>query len=458
MLTSINPTTAREIKTYPADSIGDWEKKVERAHASFGYWASESIQERAGRFQAVANRLRAQTDELAMLMAEEMGKPVMEGRAEVEKCAKLCDYYVREAPSQLSEDVIETELSASKVVYRPLGVILAIMPWNFPFWQVFRFAVPSLIAGNTTLVKHAPNVTGCARSLEALFRTAGFPEGVFTMLFIEAADVQEHTSVLIADRRIAAVTLTGSVMAGRSVAALAGRHLKKAVLELGGSDPYVVLDDADLDGAVEACVTGRMINGGQSCIGAKRWIVQSGIYDAFLEKARAMMNDRKTGDPLDSSTQLGPLARHDLRQTLDRQVQQSISAGAVPVLGGQMPEQEGFFYPPTILADVKPGMPVYEEEIFGPVAAVIRAESGDEALSIANDTSFGLGAAVFTSSVENGLEWAEHKLAAGNCFVNTFVRSDPRLPFGGIKNSGYGRELGPHGIKEFVNVKTVAVA
>ncbi len=398
--------------------------------------------------------LREGSEEYAALMATEMGKPVAQGRAEVEKCAWVCDYYADEAPRFLAPEDVATDATRSFVTYQPLGVVLAVMPWNFPLWQVFRFAAPSLMAGNAGVLKHSSNVMGCALAIEAVFRDAGFPEDLFRTLVIGSSRVPG----VIAAPQVKAVTLTGSTPAGQAVAAAAGAVLKKTVLELGGSDPYVVLEDADLDLAAETCVSSRLINSGQSCIAAKRFVVVRPILDAFTERYVEKMRAKKTADPFEDGVDVGPQARRDLRDELHRQVQESVARGANLLLGGAAPDGPGAFYPPTVLADVKPGMPAYDEELFGPVAAIIAAEDEADAIRIANDSVFGLGAAVFTRDVERGQRIAVEELEAGSCFVNAFVKSDPRLPFGGIKESGYGRELSVFGIREFVNIKTVYVA
>jgi succinate-semialdehyde dehydrogenase/glutarate-semialdehyde dehydrogenase len=386
-------------------------------------------------------------------MAEEMGKPVRDGRAEAEKCACVCEYFAEHAELFLADEPVETDASASFVAFRPLGVVLAVMPWNFPFWQVFRFAAPGLMAGNAGLLKHASNVPGCALAIEEVFREAGFPKGLFRALLVGSERVEE----LIEHPLVRAVTLTGSGPAGRAVAGAAGRNLKKTVLELGGSDPYVILADADLEAAVETCVKSRLINSGQSCIAAKRFVVVEPVREAFERGFVERMARAIIGDPMDEATDVGPQARTDLRDDLQRQVEETIALGARLLLGGQVPDREGAWYPPTVLTDVKPGSPGYEEELFGPVASIIPVADEAEAIQVANDTSFGLGAAVFTRDLERGRRIAAEELEAGACFVNGLVRSDPRLPFGGIKESGYGRELSAFGIREFVNVKSVWV-
>jgi succinate-semialdehyde dehydrogenase/glutarate-semialdehyde dehydrogenase len=397
--------------------------------------------------------LRDRSQAYADLMATEMGKPLAQGKAEVEKCAWACDYYAEHAERFLAPEAVPTDATKSFVAFEPLGVVLAIMPWNFPFWQVFRFAAPALMAGNAAVLKHASNVSGCALAIEEVFRDAGFPPHLFRTLIVGSARVK----AIIEHAAVRAVMLTGSTPAGKAVAAQAGAVVKKTVLELGGSDPYVVLEDADLDLAVETCVASRLINAGQSCIAAKRFIVVRPLVAEFTERFVELMRGKRMGDPLEAGVDLGPLARRDLRDHLHRQVTRSESRGARLLLGGRRPKGDGAYYPPTVLAGVAKGMPAYDEELFGPAAAIIEARDEPDAIRIANDSPFGLGAAVFTRDVARGARIATEELAAGSCFVNAFVRSDPRLPFGGVKESGYGRELSCFGIREFVNVKTVWV-
>jgi succinate-semialdehyde dehydrogenase/glutarate-semialdehyde dehydrogenase len=385
-------------------------------------------------------------------MALEMGKPLKQGIAEAEKCAWACEYYAEHAASHLTPEIVKTDASKSYVEFDPLGVVLAVMPWNFPFWQVFRFAAPALMAGNAGVLKHASNVPGCAVAIEELLHQAGLPKGVFRTLLVGS----EQVKAIIEHPLIRAVTLTGSTPAGKAVAAQAGGVVKKVVLELGGSDPYIVLEDADLDLAVNTCVTSRLINSGQSCVNAKRFIITKPLVDTFTDRLVSAMRSKKMGDPLVDDTDVGPQARTDLRDDLHKQVMGSIAKGATLLLGGEVPPGKGSFYPPTVLANVSKGMPAYDEELFGPVAAIIAARDESEAVRIANDSSFGLGAAVFTKDTARG-ERLARELEAGCAFVNALVASDPRLPFGGIKESGYGRELGTYGIKEFVNLKTVYI-
>ena len=453
MLKSINPVTNEIVKTYQKHSEEGVEKIINSVDKIWHHWRSTSFHHRAQLMQNAASILRSKKEELALLMAQEMGKVKKEGIAEIEKCAWVCEYYAANAESFLENETIVTQASKSYVSYQPQGTILAVMPWNFPFWQVFRFAAPTLMAGNTAILKHASNVPGCAVAIEEIFREAGFSENVFRSLLIGSSMVEN----VIKHKAVKAVSLTGSTPAGKSVAALAGAELKKCVLELGGSDPYLILKDADLDMAAKTCATGRLLNAGQSCIGAKRFIVEETVYAHFLELFTHEMNAAHFGDPFDEESTMGPMAREDLRDELHQQVVDSVNKGAEVILGGEIPHRKGAFYPPTILENVKPGMPAYEEELFGPVASVIKVKDEQEAIRVANDTDFGLGAAVFTQNLKKGEHIAEMELEAGACFVNDFVKSDPRLPFGGIKTSGFGRELSVQGIKEFVNVKTVFV-
>ena len=452
-LRSVNPATGDPIREYPEAGPQQVTALVAAAGRAFEEWRGTEFRERAVLMRRAAMRLREGQRDYAILMAAEMGKPVAQGRAEAEKCAWVCDYFADNAEGFLAPEEVKTDASRSFVTFPPLGVILAVMPWNFPFWQVFRFAAPALMAGNAGVLKHAGNVSGCALAIEGIFREAGFPPGLFTTVLVGPERVAE----IIAAPEVRAVTLTGSTAAGRSVAARAGESLKKTVLELGGSDPYVVLEDAELEAAAEACVASRLINTGQSCIAAKRFIVvepvRARFEDLFVEKMKA----RKMGDPMDEGTEVGPLARLDLRDELHRQVTESVARGARLVLGGTVPPGKGAYYPPTVLADVRKGMPAFDEELFGPVAAIVPVRDEAAAIRAANDSPFGLGAAVFTKDTARGERLAAQAIEAGSCFVNAQVKSDPRLPFGGIKESGYGRELSSFGIREFVNVKTVYV-
>jgi succinate-semialdehyde dehydrogenase/glutarate-semialdehyde dehydrogenase len=449
---SVNPATDEVINTYQEMTPSAVTAAIADTFAAARAWRHVPFAERAVPMKKAAAILRERKAELAKLMALEMGKPLKQGIAEAEKCALGCDYYAEHAEAHLAREEVITDASKSYIVFEPLGVVLAVMPWNFPFWQVFRFAAPALMAGNAGVLKHASNVPGCALEIEGIFTAAGFPKSVFRTLLIGSKQVK----AVIEHPMVAAVTLTGSTPAGKAVAAQAGGVLKKTVLELGGSDPYIILEDADLDLAVQTCATSRLINSGQSCVNAKRFIVVEPLARVFTERLVAAMKSRKMGDPLADGTDIGPQARRDLRDDLHQQVLASIARGASLLLGGDVPGGTGSFYPPTVLADVKPGMPAYDEELFGPVASIMTARDEAHAVQIANDTIFGLGAAVFTKDVARG-ERVARELEAGCTFVNTLVASDPRLPFGGIKESGYGRELGTYGIREFTNVKTVYV-
>ncbi len=452
-LESLNPHDGSRVGLFEQAEDRDVARAVEQAVRAQRSWRDRSFDERSEPLRRAATLLRERADEWGRLMATEMGKPLAQGRAEAEKCAWVCDYFADGAEEFLADQRVTTDASRSYVAFRPLGVVLAVMPWNFPFWQVFRFAAPALMAGNAGLLKHASNVQGCALAIESILHEAGFPSEIFRTLVI----VGSRVGSVIEHDGVAAVTLTGSTPAGRAVAAKAGSLIKKTVLELGGSDPYVILEDADLDEAAETCANARLLNSGQSCIAAKRFVVPRRILPEFQERFVEAMAARTLGDPLDEASDIGPQARTDLRDDLHRQVRESIERGATVLLGGEAPDGPGAYYPPTVLTDVAPGMPAYDEELFGPVAAVIPVDDEAEAVRVANDTAFGLGAAVFTRDVARGEMIAAHHLEAGACFVNGLVKSDPRLPFGGIKESGYGRELSPFGIREFVNVKTVWV-
>jgi succinate-semialdehyde dehydrogenase/glutarate-semialdehyde dehydrogenase len=453
MIYSVNPTNNQVIASYEEFDKEKIYSVIQNAHNEFYNWSQTSFNVRSELLKNAAKILRDESKKFAELMTLEMGKHISQSFAEVEKCAWVCDYYAENGEKFLSDEYVQTDFSKSYVSFQPLGVILAIMPWNFPLWQVFRFAAPTLMAGNTCILKHASNVTGCALAIEEIFNKAGFPKFAFNTVILNSSRIEE----IISHPAIQAVSLTGSVSAGSSVAQLAGKYLKKTLLELGGSDPYVVLKDADLDLAVETCVTSRLINAGQSCIAAKRFIIEESIYDEFVDRYSQLMASKRMGDPFDEKNDLGPQASVKLRDELHQQVLESINKGASLKVGGYIPDSEGAFYPSTVLANVSPGMPAFDEEIFGPVAALIKAKDENEAIELANKSIFGLGAAVFTSDIEKGEKIAKTKLRAGSCFVNAFVRSDPRLPFGGIQSSGYGRELSIFGIREFVNIKTVVV-
>lgn len=450
---SIDPSTGVEHARYPMLEPSALESAVASAYEAQRGWAATPLSERILPLRRAGELLRERKDHFGALMTREMGKPISQAVAEAEKCGWVCDYYADVAADVLQPVVADTDASKSYWTHRPLGLVLGIMPWNFPFWQVVRFAAPTLTAGNGALLKHAPSVPDCALALQELFDDAGYPEHLFTNLFVDEATA----GLLIDDDRIRAVSLTGSVRAGRTVAARAGAAIKKCVLELGGSDPSVVLADADLETTVASCATGRLINTGQSCVAAKRFIVVDEIADDFERLLVDEMNGWTQGDPTDSGTKIGPMSRSQLRDELHDQVERSVASGARLVTGGAVPERAGAWYPMTILADVAPGMAAYDEELFGPVATIIRVPTDADAIRVANDTAFGLGASVYTSDTERGERIAAEEIDAGNCFVNHFVKSDPRLPFGGTKTSGYGRELSPLGLLEFTNAKTVWV-
>ena len=453
-LTSVNPATTESIATYNQHTDLEIDRKLDQVSRAYHAYRKTTFNARAQLLRRVADLLELRKQDYAELCTLEMGKTLSSAIAEVEKCAWVCRYYAQHGEAMLADQIVETDAQKSYVTYQPIGPVMAIMPWNYPLWQVFRYAAPTLMAGNACLLKHASNVTGVALDIEALMQEAGYDEGCFTTLLASGSRIEG----LIADHRVAAVTLTGSGPAGRAVGAAAGRALKPSLLELGGSDPYIICADADLQQAAKACATSRLMNNGQSCIGAKRFVVEAAVYDEWLALFRKAMQEAVMGDPMLSDTSLGPLARADLRDEVHEQVRQSVDAGARLIIGGVIPQRTGAYYPPTILVDVAPGMPAYDDEIFGPVASVIKASDLNDAIRIANDTSLGLGAGIFTQDLERGEYIAKHQLEAGACFVNTFVKSDPRLPFGGIRESGYGRELSDLGIKAFMNCKTVWVA
>ncbi len=451
---AINPATGQLIMQYSQHTDSEVASIVGSVDLAFQSWRRTNFATRRDLMSRAAQLLRDRAESYGRLITQEMGKVLAEGIAEVNKCALVCDYYADNAEAHLADQEIPTEASSSFITYQPLGSVLAIMPWNFPFWQVFRFAAPTLMAGNTGLLKHASNVPGCALAIEEVFRDAGFPENTFRTLMIGGSRV----AGVISNPAVKAVTLTGSTPAGREVASVAGRAIKKTVLELGGSDPYVILEDADLPAAAASCAASRLLNSGQSCIAAKRFVVVEAVAEEFTKLLTKEMAARSMGDPFSEGVTMGPMARTDLRDELHQQVLDSVEAGARLVLGGEIPSGVGSYYPATVLADVKPGMPAYHEEMFGPVASIITANDEAEAIRIANDNVFGLGAAVYTQDLERGKRIASEELQAGSCFVNDFVKSDPRLPFGGIKESGYGRELHALGIREFVNQKTVLIS
>ena len=447
---TINPATGKTEKIFKEHSSNQVMIMIDAVNDAFMEWRKTDFSLRASLMKNAAHILREQKEQYGKILTLEMGKPITQAIAEVEKCALVCEYYADNAEKILDEEIVQTDASQSYVRFDPFGIVLAIMPWNFPFWQVFRFAAPALMAGNVCMLKHASNVPMSALAIEEIFMKAGFPENTFKTLFIGSSLVKE----IIDHPFVKAVTLTGSEPAGKQVAALSGSKLKKTVLELGGSDPFIVLDDANIEEAVKTAVNARLINHGQSCIAAKRFIVVEKVYDEFEKKFVDAMNKTKVGDPMNKETELGPIARKDLLNELDAQVKQSVEKGAVILCGGKRINCEGFYYEPTILANLSKGMPAYEDEIFGPVASLIKAKDEDDAIKIANDSAFGLGASLWTANITKAKMLAS-KIESGSVFINGMVKSDPRLPFGGIKNSGYGRELSHYGIKEFVNIKTV---
>ncbi|MBI2417574.1 MAG: NAD-dependent succinate-semialdehyde dehydrogenase [Ignavibacteriales bacterium] len=453
MLQSVNPHNNELIQSYTEHTSLDVARILNASRQCFTSYSRTNKHERSALLQKVSAILLDKIDTYAPLMALEMGKPILQSRAEIEKCAWVCRYYAENGPAFLEDEIVTTDAVKSYIAFQPLGIILAVMPWNFPFWQVFRFAAPTLMAGNTAVLKHASNVCGCALAIENIFREAGFPEDVFRTILVPGKQVAE----IIAHPYIKAVSLTGSSNAGISVAAAAGRYLKKCVLELGGSDPYIILEDADIEAAADTCATARLINGGQSCIAAKRFIVHKNIYDEFVHLFAACMKSKKMGNPMDPANYLGPQARVDLRDELHMQTIKTIKEGAKVKVGGDILGVTGAYYPPTVLVDVEDTMTAFNEELFGPVAPVIKAENEAHAVELANKSVFGLGAAVFTRDIERGEIIAKEMINAGSCFVNSFVKSDPRLPFGGINESGYGRELSYPGIREFVNIKTIYI-
>ncbi|WP_017258678.1 NAD-dependent succinate-semialdehyde dehydrogenase [Pedobacter arcticus] len=453
IIKSINPATDTLIQTYIELSKQEIQQKITATEKAWEKWRKVSYADKAALMLKLATVLKSKKEDLARVMTLEMGKPLKESIAELEKCASVCEYYAENTETFLKDKIVKTDANKSYISYQPIGVILAVMPWNFPFWQVFRFLAPNLMAGNCGVLKHASNVSGCALLIEELVLEAGFPENVFSTLLVAGKNVNQ----IIEHPIIKAVTLTGSTEAGKKVAEKAGSVLKKCVLELGGSDAYLILEDADLEMAAEACVNARLINNGQSCIAAKRFIVIESVLEEFTQLLLTKIKAKKTGDPFDENTDLGPMANKQLRDDLHEQVRKSISLGAKCILGGEIPVGEGAFYPASILTNVKKGMPAFDEELFGPVAVIISADTIDEAINIANDSVFGLGGAVFTKDETKGNEIARNQLQAGSVFVNQGVKSDPRLPFGGIKQSGYGRELGLNGLLEFMNIKTISI-
>ncbi len=450
IITTINPANETQIKSYNRLTENEVVSCIEQANKTYTDWKLTSFDHRKKLMLALAEIFEDRNEEYAQLATQEMGKTIVQARKEIEKCAKICYYYAEHTAELLANETVATEAHKSYITFQPLGVILAIMPWNFPFYQVIRFIVPAIMAGNTGILKHASNVQGCAFALEKALLDAGFPCGIFTNLNVSSNTVE----AIIENEHVVAVTLTGSAPAGQSVAAIAGKNLKKTVLELGGSDAYIILDDANLEKATDLATYGRLQNNGQTCIAAKRFIVLDSIYNNFLELFTQKMKKAKMGDPTNEDTYYGPLARVDLRDELHKQVEKTISQGGILVTGGKIPKQKGAYYPATILADLKPGMEAFDEELFGPVASVIRAKDEKHAIALANNSKFGLGSGVITENKNRG-EKVALQLEAGSSFVNKLVASDPRLPFGGIKTSGYGRELSSYGIREFTNTKSI---
>ena len=455
MIITVNPATAEPIAEYHAMTSGEIREAITRSYWDYISWRELAISERSALMKRLAKLLRQEKDQHGALISREMGKPLSQAVAEVEKSAWVCDYYADNAASFLKPEESILDGGVRGVVkFEPIGLVLGIMPWNFPFWQVFRFAVPAIMAGNGIILKHSPNVTGSAIAIEQLFRDAGFPAHLYSAVHIDLEGVDRLTGFIIEHPAIQGVSLTGSTAAGRAVAAKSGKALKTSVLELGGSDPYIVLDDADIPKAVDICAAARLLNGGQSCIAAKRFIVQSRVFEQFEHRLLQRMQSAVMGDPFDPAVEVGPLARHDLREQLHSQVTRSVADGARLLCGGTIPEGKGFFYPPTVLSGVHKWMEVYSEETFGPVATLIEAKDDNEAILIANDTPYGLGSAVFSGNTDRALAIAD-QLDAGCCFINSMVKSDPRMPFGGVKQSGYGRELSSYGMHEFVNIKSL---
>ena len=451
-ITSVNPATEEVLATFEPHTPEQVEEALGQAQDAFIAWRGRTIAERAVPMKALAKLLRERADRYGRLMTLEMGKPITEAKAEIEKCAWNCDFYAENAARLLADEPVKTNAKRSLVAFEPLGIVLAVMPWNYPFWQVIRFAAPAFMAGNAAVLKHASNVPQSALAIEEAIRDAGFPEGLLRTLLLPGSAVEP----LIADERIRAVTLTGSSQTGSRIAELAGRAIKKQVLELGGSDPFIVLKDADIAAAATVATRARNQNNGQSCIAAKRFIVERGVLDEFQERFTKEVAALRIGDPLDPKTQIGPLARGDLRDALERQVKGSVRAGATILTGGERWGDRGYFYRPTVLAGVRPGMPAFDEETFGPVAAIVSASDADEAVVLANSTEYGLGADLWTGDDVAG-ERLARRIESGQVFINGMVASDPRLPFGGTKHSGYGRELSEFGIREFTNIKTIWV-
>ncbi len=449
---SINPYSQQEIARYEEIEERELQLLIDHNYKAFKNWKRLSYKQRGHFFKKMGELLRQNKVELGTLITNEMGKIIGESVAEIEKCAWLCDYYADNTADLLTPEYYEADVTSSYVRFDPIGPVYGIMPWNFPFWQVLRAAVPTMMAGNTFLLKHAPNVQGCAYAIENLFREAGFPESVFTNLVIPV----ELSDRVIANTKVQGVTLTGSRRAGQAVASVAGKYLKKSVMELGGSDPYIVLADAQFNESCKTGVCSRMLNSGQVCIAAKRFIVEEAVFDQFVDEQKALLENMQLGDPLDETIDMGPMARADLLENIENQVNKSVQMGATILTGGTKVDDKSWFYKPTLITDVKKGMPVYDEETFGPVSVVIKAKDPEDAIRIANDTIYGLGASLWTQNIPLAEKLAA-KLEAGAVFINGMTKSDPRLPFGGTKQSGYGRELSNYGIKEFTNIKTVWV-
>ncbi len=449
-LETINPATGELVKSFDEMTKQEVDDIINYAHEAFLLWRDISISERSELMMNAAKVLKGRKEEFGRTLTLEMGKPFKQAVSEVEKCAWVCEYYAENAENILKQEVIETDASQSYVQFDPIGVVLSVMPWNFPFWQVFRFAAPALMAGNVGILKHASNVPMSALAIEQVFLQAGFPQNVFKTLLIGSSQVSD----VIKNPKVKAATLTGSEHAGKKVASDCGKELKKTVMELGGSDPFIILKDADLDEAIETAVTARLINNGESCIAAKRFIVVEDVYEEFEKKFVKKMKEIKVGDPMEEETELGPMAREDLLEELHDQVKRTIDKGAKLLCGGERLDREGYYYPTTVISNIQPGMAAYDEELFGPVASLFKVKDEEDAIRVANDSDFGLGASLWTNDLEKAKKLS-HKIESGSVFVNGLVKSDPRLPFGGVKISGYGRELSHYGIKEFLNIKTV---
>lgn len=450
---SNNPFTNQINNKYRELNIEEINEKIDSAHKAYNVWKKKELSQRVKVITQISNILNANISNYAKFITDEMGKPIKESIAEINKCISLCSYYIEHCDHFLSTDTVIDKTQVAYVSYRPIGIILGVMPWNFPFWQVFRFAIPTILSGNVVLVKHASLVPKCSILIGQLFNLASENQSIYTNLLINKSNVKN----VLDHSKVRAVSLTGSEQAGKSVAINAAANIKKSILELGGNDAYLILEDADIDLAIECCISSRLINGGQSCIGAKRIIVVESIHDMFVRKLKMKLSSIKFDDPKNMDTKLGPLASNELRDTLHEQVQESIKLGALLELGGEIPNTIGSFYPVTLLTNIKKNMPAYDEELFGPVWSIITCETEIDGINISNDSNFGLGAAVFTQNIKKGQYIAEFELEAGSCAVNNFVKSDPKLPFGGINNSGYGRELGLQGIRAFINEKTITI-